>query len=220
MGARKNTDATGGLKGTAAEKVLRNIRTPKIKAKCTERIIKSAYRANSGHCALSDAVKAAAPWAQHIASDLQSIRVTDPRHGLRYTYLTPRTAQVALLAFDQGKIPPPFDFTLRGGHVATSYKRTVLPDGTKKVRPVVKLGRRRLVTGGNEAKGDVPGTIGGKAGVPTPGPLSAGSHARGRNTGNPGYRREFGMRAFTGAFRLEDLEEVQIPVGAPSVSSK
>jgi hypothetical protein len=44
-----------------------------------------AYRANSGHCAVSDGVKMAAPWATHIASDLQSVRLTDPRRGLRYT---------------------------------------------------------------------------------------------------------------------------------------
>ena len=212
----KDRTAIGDAVGGAARKKLRSMNSPVIKVDVPDHVINSAYRANSGHCAVSDAVKLAAPWATHVASDLQSIRLTDPRKGLRYTYLTPRTAQLALIAYDQGKVPPPFEFSLRSGHVATSYKRTILPDGKEKNRAVHKLGRRRLQTN-TKNPGDIPGTIGGKAGVMTPGPLSAG---QANNVRYPGYRREFGMRAYTGSFKLEDLETVQVPVGAPSISSR
>jgi|SRR5262245_6695423 len=228
----KNTQITKGATGGLAVKRLRSFRAPKIRVKVTEEIVATACRANSFHCMVSDAVKRAAPWADHIASDLQSIRITDPRRGLRYTYLTPRTAQLALIAFDQGKKVPPFEFTLGGGHVATSFKRTVLPSGKEGKQAIHKLGRRKLVPRSN---GEVAGTIGGAAGVPlgelrsvglrgrTGGPTAstpAGSKPRAPTSGHPGRRREFGMRAFTGAFKLEDLETIHVPVGAPSISDR
>jgi hypothetical protein len=169
---------------------------------------------------LSDAVKLAAPWGTHIASDLQSIRITDPQRGLRYTYLTPRTAQLALLAFDQGKKPPPFSFSLSSGHVATSYKRTKLPGGSISRRSVHKFGRRQIAPGYN---GKVAGTIGGGVELPKIGPLSdrvRPAPPRSVSGVHGSFRREFGMRTFTGAFKLEDLETVQIPVGGPSISDR
>lgn len=81
----KNLKATGGAKGGAAVTKLRSMKSPVVKVRVSDVIISTAYRANSGHCAVSDGVKMAAPWATHIASDLQSFRLTDPRRGLRYT---------------------------------------------------------------------------------------------------------------------------------------
>lgn len=237
--AVKDLRAVGGKTGGGAAKVLRTLKTPRIRVKVTQEILKTACRQNSGHCAVSDAVKLAAPWATHIASDLQSIRMTDPRKGLRYTYLTPRTAQQALIGFDQGKKLPTFEFSLRGGHVATSFKRTTLPNGKVASRPLHYLGKRRLVPEkdhGQDGTHSVPGTVGGRSGVRAGGPLNSGpgrnQHSKktlkdldgpmplGRGTGHPGHRREFGMRAFTGSFKLEDVAHGQLPVGAPSLSDK
>jgi hypothetical protein len=67
---------------------------------------------------LAEAVKEAYPDATRVAVDLQTIRFSDNR-GRRYTYLTPRLAQVALVKFDQGsQTITPFSVKLRNG-VAT-----------------------------------------------------------------------------------------------------
>lgn len=68
---------------------------------------------DSHRCMIADAIKEKCPRAQYILVDLQSIRFSDPDKGLRYTYLTPPTAQSALLRFDAGdKAIRPFDFRL------------------------------------------------------------------------------------------------------------
>jgi hypothetical protein len=178
----------------------------------TAELITEAIRGNSGWCMVSAAVKIAAPWATHISSDLQTIRVTDPTKGLRYVYLTPRVTQVALILFDQGKQPEPFEFALRGGSTHTSFKRTT--PGQASQQRVHKLGRRRVIP---NTKGitDVPSTVGGP--VPprvarTTGQGIGLKHAAPLGT----YRREFGVRAYVGGFDIDG----KLPVGAPSISDK
>lgn len=51
---------------------------------------------------IADALKATLPHATHVMVDLATIRYTDREKGVRYTYLTPASAQQALLCFDQG----------------------------------------------------------------------------------------------------------------------
>lgn len=78
---------------------------------------------------IAEAVKAVRPDANHVSVDLQTIRFTDAKRGMRYTYLTPRIAQIALLKFDQGITPTEFEFQLRGGQVTrsgSSQKRKAL----------------------------------------------------------------------------------------------
>jgi hypothetical protein len=63
---------------------------------------------------IADAIKTAVPNAQSVSVDLSTIRWTDPVRELRYIYLTPRRAQIALIDFDAGRVPKPFDVQLAG----------------------------------------------------------------------------------------------------------
>ena len=100
-------------------------RCPRIQIEVTEKEIQEALPRDSGHCMIADAVRVACPTAKSISVDLQTIRWTDLAKRLRYTYLTPRVAQVALVKFDQGIAPEPFVFRLKQGQVTTagSYKK-------------------------------------------------------------------------------------------------
>jgi len=69
---------------------------------------------------IAEAIKIARPGAKSISVDLATIRYTNAEKGVRYTYLTPRIAQVQLVRFDQGKTPDPFEFQLRRGQVTKS----------------------------------------------------------------------------------------------------
>jgi hypothetical protein len=65
--------------------------------------IEQAIPADSGHCAISDAISRQIPGASKVSTDLQTIRWSDREKGVRYVYLTPRVAQALLLDFDQGE---------------------------------------------------------------------------------------------------------------------
>jgi hypothetical protein len=88
--------------------------------------IDDAIPRDSSHCMIAEAVRSAFPAAKAISVDLQTIRFSDPDRGLRYTYLTPRVAQLALINFDMGVKPEPFSFRLRGGGVTASGRRPPL----------------------------------------------------------------------------------------------
>ena len=111
---------------------------------------------------------------------------------MRYTYLTPRIAQDALIRFDRGIAQiPPFSFTLRGGHTTSMQYRK-----GSKLRARRKLGKRRLVvTKKDEQSGTVPEQIGGQIA------------ARERNAPHAHNRRQFGLRSYT----LDDV--VDMPKG-------
>jgi hypothetical protein len=47
---------------------------------------------------IAEAIKQAVPRATNVSVDLSTVRWTDPEKKLRYTYLTPRAAQIALPA--------------------------------------------------------------------------------------------------------------------------
>ena len=66
---------------------------------------------------IAEAIKKAIPRATGVSVDLQAIRWTDPDLQLRYVFLTPREAQVALLHFDRGETPEPFTMKLSNAHV-------------------------------------------------------------------------------------------------------
>lgn len=98
-------------------------RSPKVRVDVTEEIITASIQKDSQHCMIAHSISAAHPDATHISVDLATIRFTDPKRGLRYTYLTPRIAQVQLVNFDQGRKPLPFSFLLRRGQVTRSGHR-------------------------------------------------------------------------------------------------
>ena len=94
--------------------------SPAVKIALTKELIEDSKQRDSSHCMIAEAVKAAYPDATYVSVDLQTIRFTDPGKHLRYTYLTPRIAQIALIDFDQGNTPEPFTFTLRRAQVTRS----------------------------------------------------------------------------------------------------
>ncbi len=167
----------------------RTPRAPRVELHITEDIIDKAVPRDSGHCIWADAVKAAYPDAQRIAVDVQTIRFSDPKKGLRFTYLTPRVAQVSLINWDQGIKPNVFSCLLRAGHVTRmtlkNERKTLTPAQVEQRKKAGKLGnisaaKARLVSRGSKTAGNVPDRVGGK----TP-PLTSFSR-----------RREFGLRAF------------------------
>lgn len=161
-------------------------RAPRVKVEVTRELIEQATKRSSSHCMFAEAVKVAVPNANFVSVDLQTIRWTDPVKGERYTYLTPRSAQVALVQFDQGITPEPFPFQLRGGQTTRSGK-------TKRAAPKADTkGKRqqsahlRRPQGGSGTGSSVSEKAGG-----SPPPLAALSNsARVR-----GSRRAFGLRA-------------------------
>lgn len=166
-------------------------RAPRVKVVVDKEMIESGIRRDSAHCVISEAVKVAYPDASRVSTDLQTIRFTDPKKGLRFTYLTPRIAQVSLVNYDQGHEPEPFEFSLKGGQVTLSGKRVVqegLPkkpatDAQKRQRRAAarkaRLSRAKLVDR-KESPGNVPDRVGGSTPPVVPG----------------GSRRAFGIRGF------------------------
>jgi len=161
--------------------------------------IEAAIPANSGHCMIADAVKAAVPEAKAVNVDLASIRWTNPREGRRYIYLTPPSVQHALLEFDNGIKPEPFRFALRApSQITVSGTEAVKREGR------VNHGLAQVTS---DSK-DRPTIIGGRA--PSHGPLTnapdtqtearPGSQDRHKNLPTPesqlmrGRRRQFGVR--------------------------
>jgi hypothetical protein len=159
---------------------------PRVTVVVTEEVIEAAKVRDSSHCMIAEAIKDAAPGAKSISVDLQTIRWSDPEKGLRYTYLTPRIAQVPLIMFDQGKTPAEFTFELRGAQVtfmSTRKNSGVAPRGrTDKQlasdRRLAELGRNTKMLRSSSAT-DVPRVVGGEP--PPLGPLAR--------------RRAFGLRA-------------------------
>jgi hypothetical protein len=157
---------------------------PRVLVTLTPEIIDGAERRSSSHCMWADALKLAVPEAKHVSVDLQTIRFTDSEKGLRFTYLTPRRAQVSLIRFDQGMHTEPCSVELRGGQVTkvrgyashTRKHRGTMPDGAR-------TDTRRPHTGGSSP----PEIIGGT--TPPVGPLANVHFGASR-----GKRRAFGLR--------------------------
>ena len=97
-------------------------RSPRVDVTVTEEVIEGSKKRDSSHCMIAEAVKASFPDAKLVSVDLQTIRFSDPKKGLRYTYLTPRIGQVALIEFDQGVTPEPFSMRLQRGQVTAIRK--------------------------------------------------------------------------------------------------
>lgn len=166
-------------------------RAPRLVVDITKELIDSATAKDSNHCMIADAIKIMRPDATGVSVDLATIRFTDRKKALRYTYLTPRIAQAALVNFDQARPPEPFSFLLRGAQVTrsgrswrshekkerTPAQKTALAKATK-----TRFGKTRLKGAGT---GNVPDRIGGQ----TP-PLQ-----RSRDNVPFSRRRAYGLRA-------------------------
>lgn len=164
----------------------RSARAPKVHVEVTQTLIDEAVRADSGHCMIAEAVKAAVPGARSVSVDLQTVRFTDPKLPRRYVYLTPRRGQVALVNWDQGRKPEPFELNLRGGSVHRAADKTSQPHSNQVASPEPPT-RVRLVRRRDESNGEIPEVVGGK--TPPRAALASPTPSGGR-------RRQFGLRAF------------------------
>jgi hypothetical protein len=167
-------------------------RSPKLSVKLLQEQIDAARQRDSGYCMLAEAIKAAFPDASKVSVDLQTIRFSDARRRLRYVYLTPRSCQVALVAFDQGVEVAPFEFRLRGAQVTTMRpgdhkSRAILSPEQLEKRKAAKRRTASLAPEYAEGAKSVPDKIGGHAPplqkLPDGVPFSR--------------RREFGIRALS-----------------------
>jgi len=155
---------------------------PRITIQVTQDIIDFAERGNSSHCAAAMAIEQQCPWANRVCVDIQTIRFTDTRTGLRVVYLTPRIVQEGIVDFDDGVHIKPFSFRLQGAMVTAVRGRL---DRTQEAREREKESnrknyrRKRIVQGGRNAKHRLAPTVVG-----------------GRTPPRAGTRREFGLRAF------------------------
>ena len=162
------------------------IRTPSPTLEITEDIIASAERRNSGHCMIAETVKVAVPDASYVTVDLQTIRFTILKLGLRFTYLTPGPAQAALVNFDQGDHTEPFSIRLRGGHATKAGRKLKAKDADRDKTTLTKKAGTTTRVGGR------------------PPPLAAlmntspkngkGTQAKKDHTTGVGTRRKFGIK--------------------------
>lgn len=86
-----------------------------LKVKVTAKNIQDAKRGDSHRCMIADAIQHSIKDAGYVSVDAQSIRLTDDKNSKRLIYLTPKRAQRALIAFDEGKDVKPFTFTASVG---------------------------------------------------------------------------------------------------------
>jgi len=129
----------------------RKPRAKVIRVNVTQEAIDRAVPKESTVCMIAEAIKDAFEDASNVSVDLQTCRVTDKKRGLRYVYVTPRAAGLALLQFDAGIKPAPFSLTLKGGHVLRAgKKKTPGEDGLGKVSLRVGKGTRVERVGGRE----------------------------------------------------------------------
>jgi hypothetical protein len=128
---------------------------------------------------IAEAVRSAVPDARSVSVDLQTIRFTDAERGLRYVYLTPRIGQMALVDFDQGRLPEPFSMQLRGGQVILSGNRGRRERSPKQVEQSMAALKKAALVKAKSTTNRTVERVGGKA-------PPVGSFAR---------RRQFGLKA-------------------------
>jgi hypothetical protein len=165
-------------------KTKRYPRGPRVKIIVDTDLIEISKERDSSHCMIAEAIRDVLPHVKSISVDLQTIRFSDPAKGLRYTYLTPRIAQLALINFDQGITPESFEFTLAGSQVtAMSFRVSsgIAPRPSEARNAALKKGRAvlRQTIASPERGTNIQRRVGGKA-PPTTGFAK---------------RRTFGLRA-------------------------
>ena len=187
--------------------MMREGAAPRLRFPVTAEMIEKSKPNDSGHCMVALGLKAAIPHAAWVTADLATIRFTDIRTGMRYIYLTPASAQVALLDFDDGVLPEPFDVT-------ASAAQIVEPKKVREARTKASPGKRQKATV-SRGSSKQPVKVGGKA--PKVGAL------RGGHTGRPRARildKDGNVRAHvrTGRVRSFGLREMATRRGAYSKS--
>jgi hypothetical protein len=154
---------------------------PRPKVRVTQDHIDNALASDSGYCMIAEAVKMAVPGADRVTVDLATVRFTDPVKGMRYVYLTPASCTHALVRWDEGVVPEPWNFELRHGQTVRmtrtdqAGKRSRRPVSPAQAAGAAKgLAAARLVQRKSEGGALVPvggyppplSTLAGGAGVP------------------------------------------------------
>jgi hypothetical protein len=130
-----------------------------------DRHLAAALRANSSHCAIAMAIADAIPDARRIAVDLQTIRWSLPKRGVRYVFLTPHVAQQdIIIPFDQGEECKPVTFRMKPAWITrTGAKRNHTPDpdhlrgtGLKVAEEQPHLSEQSKVPNGDFARKQIP----------------------------------------------------------------
>jgi hypothetical protein len=103
-------------------RLMRRFISPTVAIAIDQETIDASIQRDSSHCMIAEAIKKAAPNMKNVQVDLGSIAFSDPVKRLRYTYLTPRAGQIALIEFDRGIRPGPFSFTLKTATKVTRGK--------------------------------------------------------------------------------------------------
>ena len=88
--------------------------SPRPRLTITQEAIDRAVSEDSGHCVIAEAIREQVPDAAAVSVDLQAIRWTDRKKGVRYVYFTPPYAQDLLLAFDLGMTIKPQTIKMGG----------------------------------------------------------------------------------------------------------
>lgn len=120
---------------------------PKFTFEVTAEIIQRAVRADKGRCMVADAFQAAYPNLRNCEADDGTVRATDPKKSLRYTYFMPPNVSLALLRYDCGELPEPFMVHLRKGIVTYSQMKdpqTKTSPRSEKLREAAREKRARL----------------------------------------------------------------------------
>jgi hypothetical protein len=126
----------------------------------TQKNIDDGIPEDSTSCMIADAIKAAMPYVRFVSADISTIRYSNPKTGLRHTFLTPEIAQWALVQYDQGVKPEPFHFNLDPKRAHKTSMVTTTKEGKQK--PVHKLGPARIVPHKDQAHSVQHEIIGGK----------------------------------------------------------
>lgn len=119
-----------------------NLTGKRFNVPVTQEIIDSSTEKSSSHCMIAEAVKQTVPNAKFVSVDIQTIRFTDAVTRLRHTYLTPRNAQHAIIGFDEGRKPKPFNIALRDGLVTAGRSQAVAEYRRKLRKPRIKRSNR------------------------------------------------------------------------------
>lgn len=98
----------------ADDKLTRRKLSPIVRVSVDEERIADSVRRNSAHCMIAEAMREVLPkHCDKISVDLYYAGFTDKSRNLRFVYQLPRNAQLALIDFDQGRVPEPLKFDLK-----------------------------------------------------------------------------------------------------------
>jgi hypothetical protein len=97
---------SSGSPETTEDAMTKKPKSPRLTIEITPQTWDRAKQASSGGCLIADALKKKYPNLSSVQVDVATITASDRGRGERYTWLTPPSAQVLLLAFDQGWAEP------------------------------------------------------------------------------------------------------------------